>query len=579
MKRLLIGKTESGKDFTLSDDIITQSIAILAKRRTGKSYTADVIAEELLKIPQQTVIIDPTGVHWGLRSSATGKQAGFPIVVFGGRHADVPLEEQGGEILARAIIEQKFSAIVDTSLLQKGQTLRFLDGFLKTLYHLNTEPLHLILDEVDYYCPQMTRNPQEAITTSHVDDLVRRGGIKGIGVTMITQRSSVVNKNVLTQCEVLITLRLVHPLDIKAVMEWIGVHASVKQAARMVESLPSLPVGTAWFWWPAEELFECVAVRTRTTFDSGRTPKHGDRLNAPKVLAQVDLERLGEQMKATIERAKASDPRLLRMRIAELEQAAKKSVSPLQPAVKTIKVPVFKDSQIARLESIFSKIVIETERHGKAMALLWGYFNEMGSAFQKALESVARIAISPAQPPKQAVVVPFHKMIDLKKPNGETSDALTNPERRILNAIAWLNSIGVESPEITAVAFLSGYRPNGGAFNNPKGALRSRGLVIYDGKALRLTDTGHALAEIPDTTLTQGELHAKIKSRLPGPESKLFTEIVRCYPGEISLEDLAEKTGYSVGGGAFNNPRGRLRTLGLIEYVNGGVRARDILFP
>lgn len=42
---------------------------------------------------------------------------------------------------------------------------------------------------------------------------------------------------------------------------------------------------------------------------------------------------------------------------------------------------------------------------------------------------------------------------------------------------------------------------------------------------------------------------------------------------------MAFLAGYTTGGGAYNNPRGRLRTLGLIEYPSPGmVRAKDLLF-
>ena len=56
---------------------------------------------------------------------------------------------------------------------------------------------------------------------------------------------------------------------------------------------------------------------------------------------------------------------------------------------------------------------------------------------------------------------------------------LTGPEQRILNAIRWLEAIGVDEPEQPAVAFLAGYSFGGGAFNNPLGRLRSLGLIAY----------------------------------------------------------------------------------------------------
>jgi len=51
-----------------------------------------------------------------------------------------------------------------------------------------------------------------------------------------------------------------------------------------------------------------------------RTPKAGERSIAPRVLAPVDIARLGKTIAATVERVKESDPKTLRARIAELER-------------------------------------------------------------------------------------------------------------------------------------------------------------------------------------------------------------------------------------------------------------------
>lgn len=155
---------------------------------------------------------------------------------------------------------------------------------------------------------------------------------------------------------------------------------------------------------------------------------------------------------------------------------------------------------------------------------------------------------------------------------------MTGPEQRILDAIAWMESIGVTEPEQTAVAFLAGYTIGGGAWNNPRGRLRTNGLIEYRGDNLALTEAGRALARQPETPLTTEELHQAVMQRLPGPERKLLQVLLDVYPEAISNEELAQRSGYAQGGGAFNNPRGRLRTLGLVEYVQGGVKARGILF-
>ena len=139
--------------------------------------------------------------------------------------------------------------------------------------------------------------------------------------------------------------------------------------------------------------------------------------------------------------------------------------------------------------------------------------------------------------------------------------------------------MGIAEPEQTAVAFLAGYTYGGGGFNNPRGSLRTKGLVAYRGDRIALNDAGRAVAEVPNTPLTTEELHAKVLAVLPGPEQKLLKILIEIYPEEIAKDALAERSGYAPGSGGFNNPCGRLRTLGLAEYPSPGkVKAKSLLF-
>jgi DNA helicase HerA-like ATPase len=81
----------------LPDEAVTQTFAILAKRGVGKTNTATVMVEEMVRRHLPVVAIDPIGVWWGLRYAKDGKGPGLPVVIFGGEHADVPLEESMGE--------------------------------------------------------------------------------------------------------------------------------------------------------------------------------------------------------------------------------------------------------------------------------------------------------------------------------------------------------------------------------------------------------------------------------------------------------------------------------------------------
>lgn len=563
-----MAKLNISDDLSLPLDFVTQTQAILAKRGVGKSYTASVEAEELLKAGQQVVVVDPTGAWFGLKSSADGKHEGFPIAVFGGEHADVPLEENAGEVVAQAIVERKFSAILDLSFLRKNQRNRFMTAFLETLFRLNRDAMHLFVDEAHTIAPQKPFG-EESRMLGAIEDVVMLGRRRGLGCTLITQRPQVLNKNVLTQCEILCCLRLVHPKDIDAVEEWVNVHADPKQAEEMISSLPSLPVGTAWFWSPGwGDIFKRVKVRTRETFDSSATPKAGQRQVAPKVLAPIDIQKLGQQITATVERAKENDPAQLKRKIAELQKqiASQKSAAPLVET-KTVEVPVLADEHLKMLNDGITELQ-------EIASFVSGTVETIKVELQRIRQRAPLPAVREIRTqPKPTPIRETRRATAQPSANGD----LSGPEQRILDAIAWLNSIGVEDPEQTAVAFLAGYTIGGGAFNNPKGRLNGRGFVQYLGDRIKLTPEGWRHARTPESPLDVAELQKRVLERLPGPEQKILRALLE-HPEGLSNEELAEKAGYEVGGGAYNNPRGRLRSLGLIEYRSGLVVRRPLLY-
>lgn len=564
-------------NLSLPTDAVTQTFGILAKRGVGKTYTASVMAEEMLKARQQVVAIDPTGAWFGLRSSADGKRAGFPIVVMGGEHGDVPLEDTAGEVIASAIVENRLSAVIDLSLFRKGQLIRFMVAFAETLYRLNRDAMHLFVDEADAVAPQGRQyGGDENRMLGAMEDIVRRGRRRGIGCTLITQRPAVLNKNVLTQCESLFSMRLVHPKDIDAVMEWVNVHADETQAKEMVDSLPTLGIGEAWFWSPGwMSVMRRVLVRERETFDSSATPKPGQTACVPKALAEIDLNALGEKIKATVEKAKANDPAALRRRIAELESKARKSGPTSAAAPDQSAIDRAVSRALAARDRDWDAKLRQAERTSAALV------KRIDSA--RATLTLNGDAPQPIERP--SVVAPSaqaQRPVHTTRParaEREQVDDLTGPERRILDAIAWMETLGINQPELSAVAFLAGYTVGGGAFNNPRGALRTKGLIEYRGNRLALTDAGRASATVPDAPLTSDELQRRVMERLPGPEQRILKPLLDAYPNDISNEELAELAGYSDGGGAFNNPKGRLRSLGLIDYPDRGrVVALPLLF-
>src|SRR5438105_687186 len=101
-----MSKLAISPDLKLPLDAVTQTIGILGRKGSGKTTTARDLVEEMLKAQLPVDIIDPTDAWYGLRSSADGKSAAFPITVLGGDYGDAPLEETAGKVIADLVAER-----------------------------------------------------------------------------------------------------------------------------------------------------------------------------------------------------------------------------------------------------------------------------------------------------------------------------------------------------------------------------------------------------------------------------------------------------------------------------------------
>jgi len=531
MKNFFIGTDIVGEKFNLPEDMVTQTAAVIAKKGSGKSYTASVIAEEMLKQNHQVVVIDPTGAWWGLRADAKGGPGGFPIIVIGGDHADVNLDEGSGEVLARAIVERKFSAILDVSNFRKGQTRRFVTAFLETIYRLNREPMHLFVDEADDICPQMVRG-EEAQMVGALEDVVKRGRKKGIGCTLITQRPADLAKQVLTQVEMLMVLRLSHPRDLKAIEEWINVHADPTQAKDMMRELPGLPIGQAYFWSPGWlNILKVIKVRTRNTFDSGATPKPGQIVRAPKALAKVDVDLLGKEIAATVEKARDNDPAHLRKQIAELNKKITTLSKPVPERVETkqVKVEVVSAAVITRIEKVMDRGIKAAESIVSAIAELKAKMPRVGDVSKPSLHkpAVLKHADRPGPAPVQ------------HQPRQDSSSAdLPVGEKTILEALIQFPS-GLRRDQLTV---LTGYKRS--TRDTYIQRLREKGLCEPNGAFVAVTS--HGQASLPDANpLPTGvELQEIWRHRLPEGERKIMELCIEQYPEGITRDEISNLTGY-----------------------------------
>lgn len=555
-------------------DLVTSTQAILARKRSGKSYCASVMAEEMLIARQQIAVIDPTGAWHGLKSSADGLAAGFPVVVFGGEHADVPLDSAAGEMLARTMIDRGFSAIFDVSLLGVAEAIRFVSAFINELFRVNREAMHLFIDEADSYAPEKPYG-EETKSLAAVKRIVKQGGIRGIGVTMITQRPQQIAKSVLSQIDLLTILRMGHPLEIGVVTDWIKSEIGVELAAEVKQALPRMPVGTAYICSAQWNIGQRVEIRKRITFNSGATPKPGQKRVQPAVLAQIDIEKLGQEIRATVEKAKADDPKELKKRIAELERLDSVANNGLL-AARDIRVQEL-EAHARQLNQQINTLVTRDGQLTRAIDTIRSIV-----AFQ--FEDVPPTpSVLPALPTKAAPAVPAQERPASLPPmvKVEAEIGLTAPQMRILIALA--KGLAIKRTHLTRTwtGFLADASPKSSSFINNLGSLRSRGLIEYPSQGnVALTAEGiSAVGGLP-APMTESELHSTLLGMITVPQQRIMQELLG-HRGEfpIARSTLAARAAASPTSSSFINNLGALRSLGLLDYpAQGAVVASYDLF-
>jgi uncharacterized protein len=356
-----------------------------------------------------------------------------------------------------------------------------------------------------------------------VEELVRRGWARGIGVTLVTQRAAVLSKDVLTQAEVLVALRAIAPQDREAIDAWLRVPGTPEQRDELMASLPSLPIGTAWVWSPGWlDVFQRVRIRSKQTFDSSATPKVGAVRREPKRLAPVDLERLRTRLAGTIAKVQADDPRELRRRIAALERGRRP-----QTIIERVEVAVIPPQHIETLQALVTELRAAAEAISAALAKV------------QAQGSVPRQSAQPAQPkvlPAQPLKGSARR--DASSPMRDRDGLpLRAGARRLLQTLAQRYPTKMTRAQLGTLARSP---PRGGPFGTYFATLKRQGLL---------------------TESAQGDV-----------------EITPAGLAYLARGELAAQTGFAVAGGTFGTYLGTLRRNGRVEVQGQALRASDTLF-
>lgn len=596
------------------DEYASQGNAILGIRDSGKSYTATAIAEGLMDAGIPIIAFDPIGIWRYLRVPSAGK--GYKVVVAGGQHGDLPLTARGAQEIVRAAMRENVSLVVDLYDIQlsKADWREVVGSSIRTLLYENGNHglRHIFIEEAAEFCPQQVA-PDQGRVYAEVEKLARMGGNALLGYTLINQRAEQVNKAVLELCDCLILHRQKGRNSINALSKWLDV-ASVAGGAEIIKSLPALAQGECWVWPAGSDTPVRTKVPPKNSFHPDRRARQAPERDRP---TEVDVSAFVESMKGSLEaltrEAEENDPKLLKAELAKLRKSASSAGAPvakgarpedaatirslrraLEDAMKIIVEINAKDFFRASGEA-FDKVAVENAIASATQAVtkmverhLEQRNKEVDALKRQAEKTLARMTEVLDGDVAVSVDVRHNEPFTVSRAAAPRTDAirmapaegLTAPQQRILDALAWMESVHIETTMKVQLALLADQSPTSSGYANNLGSLRSAGLIEYPAPGrVGLTATGRRVARAPVSAPTTEDLHRQIEGRLAAPQWKILRALIASYPKPVAREELAERAEQSPTSSGYANNLGALRSLGFIDYpARSQVTALPVLF-
>lgn len=540
------------------------NLSVAAQAGGGKSYLLRKLLEVTAGRVQQ-IVLDVEDEYYTLREA-------MDVVIAGGENGDCPATVENAPALARALLENGLSAVVQMNGLGREGARAFVAKFLAAMIEAPSElwhPVLVVLDEAHRFAPQSER----VESSDAVVDFASRGRKRGFSLALATQRLSKLDKNATADCPNWLLGKVGQSVDRRSVADALGFPPSSKEA----RELQALDRGQFWAFGPAlcptPMLVDVDAVRT-THLQAGTQ-------RAPTPPAPAKLKRIFAALTAAAEA------------VAAPEASTQAAVAPVttrgpglaSPAPDPVAIAAAEQRGYERGYAAAARFVADEWR---------AYVEQLREGAREALHAPwpARVEAQSEEPPvsqPERIDHPAARLPPTPEPvqahslaEAGGSAAITPARQRILDAIAWAESaLRTEGPSREVVAFLSGASPNSSSFANNLGALRSAGLIEYPRAGiLSLTSAGRAQAAEVKGLLTHEALFAAIRGHLAPAQARVLSVVCDSYPHARPRTEVADSAGASASSSSFSNNLGRLSSLGLITYPGPGkVRAADFLFP
>ena len=588
-----------------AEEFLSSATGIYGKRGRGKSGAVKRTIEELDRVGLPFILFDPAGVHWAAASSADGKSPGLPVLVIGGKHGHLPLNRKAGAEVARAVVEQNVSVIVDFKSEPKAAYREFIRDFCHELFHVEGSPRVVIIEEAARLVPQKLR-PDMAESFEAVEKLVTQGRNEGIGVVLVGQRPAMTNKDVLSEVDSLLIFGLVSPQDRKAIREWVEAKGDEDKLAEFDAGVASLRQREAWFWSP--EAYGGDIFR-RTTILPFRT-LHGDRTHLRKlnlldtrpVLRDVTplVEALGAKLSSIKdERADASKAqatiRELRAKVERFEHDARKFPTQFGQSKRDVAritdeatKPFREEAQALRNE--YAKLRAWADK-------VYGIVKKLGDlvspppeksevprpkalgpsslSTERQTEALSR-GLSSRAPLPPPTVYPFVGYTAPKDAPDSGDRPLVRGERMMLTALVRVMPKGLTHANL---ATLSGMSPRSGSFSTYIARIVSGGYAARENGEYRATDKAVEAIGSQPPLATHEDIVQMWMSKLVAGERRMLQALLDKPDYGLTRDELASAAGMSVNSGSFSTYLGRLNANGLIEKREGLFYPAGALWP
>ena len=271
---LLVGKSGNKEIQIDAQELVTGRTCVIGQSGSGKSYFIAVLCEKLLDNKIAFCIIDTEGEYFSLKEK-------FDVLWVGGQDADVNIENVNLQDLVEKSINNNVPIILDVSDVLDQRKL--VADFSSKLYQTESQqrqPYLLIVEEADKFVGQNKDSLKE------IEEISKRGRKRGLGLLVATQRPSLVNKNVLSQCGNQLIGKLTTENDLKAVDLFF---ANRKE----LEDLPKLDPGEFFVMGNiSKEKIKMKSIQ-RTTQHKSLTPKlvKKSQLKIEEIKSNIETEK------------------------------------------------------------------------------------------------------------------------------------------------------------------------------------------------------------------------------------------------------------------------------------------------